>query len=111
MDSAYSYIKNPKSVQIAKLNAEFRPAFSEIVLFLKRIPFKMQLVDAIKEIDKMTLDAELKEKVKGIIAELHAKTFAKIKLLEPEKVTEKEKPMFSLANQIYLTWRYKCNFN
>ena len=99
METAYKYVNDPSSIQLSKLTHEFRPAFSELVAFLKRIPFKMQLSDAIKEIDKaQTSNKEIKDRIKGIVSELFERTFTKVKLLEPQRVTENDKPLFYIGN-------------
>jgi len=72
--------------------------FSELVNLLKRIPFKIQLDDSIKEIEKIITDANLKERTKQIISEIYERNFTKIKLLEPQKISENDKLMFFVGN-------------
>ncbi len=85
-------------MELSKLTIEFRPAFSELVVVLRRLPFRMQLADAIKEIDRLVTNPELKEATKRVIDEIFARTYTKIKLLEPQKVAEKDRTMFQVAN-------------
>ena len=97
LDTAYDYIKNPNSAQVAKLNHEFRPVFSSLVTFLKQIPFRVQLPEALAEIEKLP-NPEVKEKAKALISEIYEKVFSKVKLIEAYKISESDRALFYVGN-------------
>lgn len=90
-------MKNPTSIQLGKLNHEFRPLFSSLVTFLKQIPFKMQLPEALIEVEKLS-NPETKEKARTLINEIYGKVFSKVKLVEPQKITENDRALFYVGN-------------
>ncbi len=98
LGGAYKYVCAPKSVGVGKLPLKYRTEFTELVLFLRKIPFKMSMQDAQKEAEDAVTNPELKKMIKAMVGELYTKTFSKIKLIEPTKLSDKEQAMFYIGN-------------
>ena len=98
LEGAYKYVRDPKAVSLSKMPLEYRAEFTDLVLFFKKVSFRMPMQDAQAEAEKVVSNADLRARVKAIIGEIYAKSFAKIKLLEPKKVVEKEQAMFYVGN-------------
>ena len=91
-------MSKPGSIQLAKLNIEYRPAFSALISYLKSLPFKIQLPEVLDDVDKRITNPELKKQMAEVINEIYGKTYNKVKLLEPLKVTEEQQNLFYVGN-------------